>query len=152
MMEKNMVSSIEDVCHNYFNDLNPKHLTRFEEVTPKGNKITGYINQKPNKYLGSMLIVGLNDEPVEQFIQSMPKIHYYKEERDISNAESMINFCYEKLDGTCLILYPLKDYNEEIIEIIPKTRGRAVADKHFIELYEKINQKPIYDYYILVSI
>ena len=54
---------------------------------------------------------------------------------------------YEKLDGTCLILYPLKDHNGNIIEIIPKTRGRVVADRDFIELLNKIDQTSINEYY-----
>lgn len=137
-------SSKEDICEKYFEGTKPKHLSSFDVMTPKGNHITGYLNQKPNRFLGSMVILTVNDEPVEQFVQSMPKIHYHKDERDIASINSP---CYEKLDGSCLILYPLKDYDGNMIEIIPKTRGRPVADKHFIELYEHIDQKPILDYY-----
>lgn len=141
------VTNLEEVCEYYFEGLTkPKHLRYFEETTPKGNIIKGYINQKPNRYLGSMLIISVNDEPVEQFIQSMPKIHYFKDERDII-PHGDYNPCYEKLDGSCLILYPLKNHANEIIEIVPKTRGRPVADTHFIELYHKVDQKPINDYY-----
>ena len=32
-------------------------------------------------------------------------------------------------------------------EIVAKTRGRPVADSHFYELYRKVDQKPINDYY-----
>ena len=51
------------------------------------------------------------------------------------------------MDGTCLILYSLKDHNGNIIEIIPKTRGRVVADRDFIELLNKIDQTSINEYY-----
>ena len=146
MLEEFKVHNKEDICELYFNGLTkPKHLRYFDETTPNGNHITGYINQKPNRYLGSMIILTVNDEAVEQFIQSMPKIHYFKDERDI--PKNNINPCYEKLDGSCLILYPLKNHNGDIIEIIPKTRGRPIADNHFIELYHKVDQKPIIDYY-----
>ena len=137
----------QEICDKYFNSTKPKHLRSFYETTPKGNTITGYINQKPNHLLGSMIILTVNDEPVEQFIQSMPKIHYYKDERDIEHGQGNEVKCYEKLDGSCLILYPLKNPDGEIIEIVAKTRGRPIADSHFNDLYHKIDQKPITDYY-----
>lgn len=137
---------LENICETYFEGkVKPKHLRGFNETTPEGNTISGYISVKPNKYLGSCLIIKCNGEVTNQFIQSMPKIHYFEDERDIGN--NVTSHCYEKLDGTCLILYPLKNKNGEIIEIVPKTRGRAVADKHFIGLYKNIDQKPVMDYY-----
>lgn len=140
------MTDIDYICENYFEGkLKAKHLRPFEETTPEGNHIEGYISVKPNKYLGSCLITKCNDEETNQFIQSMPKIHYFTDERDISNQ--VISVCYEKLDGTCLILYPLKNKDGEIIEVVPKTRGRAVADTHFIELFHRVDQKPIKDYY-----
>lgn len=141
-----MMVDLEYICENYFEGkVKPKHLLGFNDTTPEGNSISGYISVKPNKYLGSCLITKCNGEETNQFIQSMPKIHYFKDERDI--CKNVTSLCYEKLDGTCLILYPLKNKDGEIIEIVPKTRGRAVADKHFTELYHKIDQKPIQDYY-----
>ena len=137
---------MENICETYFDGhVKVKHLRGFNETTPEGNKISGYISVKPNKYLGSIIITNCNGEETNQFIQSMPKIHYFEDERDIS--QSSISFCYEKLDGTCLIVYPLKNKNGEIIEIVPKIRGRAVADSHFISLFKKVDQKPILDYY-----
>ena len=138
-----------DICDKYFdNRVKPKHLTFFEETTPEGNIITGYISQKPNRYLGSMVILTVNNEESIQFIQSMPKIHYFQDEGDILKCENNIRYdCYEKLDGSCLILYPLKNKEGNTIEIVPKTRGRAVADEHFITLYKKIDQLPIINYY-----
>ena len=137
---------MENICETYFDGhVKVKHLRGFNETTPGGNVISGYISVKPNKYLGSCIITTCNGEETNQFIQSMPKIHYFEDERDIS--QSSISFCYEKLDGTCLILYPLKNKNGDIIEIVPKTRGRAVADSHFINLFRKVDQKPIHDYY-----
>ena len=139
--------NVDEVCEMFFDGkVKPKHLTSFDEVTPQGNGITGYLNQKPNKYLGSLVITSVNDEPTMQFVQSMPKIHYFNDSRDILVSDK-IYFCYEKLDGSCLILYPLLNSNGEIIEIVPKTRGRAVADTHFIELYNKVDKKPIIEYY-----
>lgn len=135
---------IEEVVQ-YFNECNPKHLSRFSEKTPEGNYIEGWICRKPNRYLGSLLIDELNGERHKQFIQSMPKIEYFNDERDISLEEDII--AYEKLDGSCLIVYPILDENGYIIEIVPKTRGRAVADSNFIELYNKLDKSSIYNYY-----
>lgn len=130
----------------YFNDCKNKHLRRFSEKTPEGNCIKGWICRKSNRYLGSLLIDEVNGEPHRQFVQSMPKIEYFNDERDISKKYDCI--AYEKLDGSCLIIYPLFDEkHEKIIEIIPKTRGRAVADKNFIDLYNKIDKSGIYHYY-----
>lgn len=136
---------LDEICKEYFNDVKPKHMRSFTETTPEGNTISGYICHKPNKYLGSLLITSVNGEEVTQFVQSMPKIHYFSDERDIHR--DYISLCFEKLDGTCLILYPLFNQKGELIEVVPKTRGRAVADSHFTELYRKVDQKPIRDYY-----
>lgn len=129
----------------YFNDCKNKHLRRFSEKTPEGNYIKGWICRKPNRYLGSLLIDEVNGEPHRQFVQSMPKIEYFNDERDISNEYDCI--AYEKLDGSCLILYPLLYKNGKIMEVVPKTRGRAVADKNFISLYNKVDKTGIYEYY-----
>ena len=135
-----------DLIVKYFNEeIEEKHLQRFEETTPEGNSIKGYICQYPNRYLGSCLITHVNDGESFQFIQSMPKIHFFKDENDIS--ENVCSRCYEKLDGSCLIVYPLKDKDGKIIEILAKTRGRAIADLEFLELLAHVDSKPIRDYY-----
>ena len=80
-------------------------------------------------------------------------IEYFNDERDICLDSEICGgilhdaIAYEKLDGSCLIIYPILDENGKIIELVPKTRGRAVADSHFIELYGKIDKSPIWDYY-----
>ena len=133
---------LKDVSEKYFNGkVSQRNLSRFTQTTPEGNVIEGYFSKEPNKYLGSFIITRVNDEPTNQFIQSMPKIHFYNNEEDI--CSSVISRCYEKLDGACLIVYPLKDKNGNIIEIIPKTRNRVVADKEFIDLFNKTDQNPI---------
>lgn len=133
---------INKIC-NHFGDCKEKHISKFEENTPQHNLIKGYICRKPNRFLGSLLITEINGEKVEQFVQSMPKIHYFEDERDMTGR----GVAFEKLDGSCLILYPLFNSKGELIEIVPKTRGRAVADKHFIELYNKIDHSNIEWYF-----
>ena len=131
----------------YFNNCKTKYLRRFSEKTPEGNYIKGWICRKPNKYLGSLLIDEVNSEEHLQFVQSMPKIDYFNDERDIDVNGLKIAVAYEKLDGSCLILYPILDDKGCIVEVVPKTRGRAVADNHFLELFGKINKMPIWKYY-----
>ena len=48
---------------------------------------------------------------------------------------------YEKLDGSCLILYGLYDDQGNLLEVVPKTRGVPVADKHIVEMYNEIEIK-----------
>ena len=131
----------------YFNGTNKKYFTSFTETTPKGNVIKGLICQNRNRFMGSLLILEVNDESVEQYVQSMPKLHYFEHKNTIPMTNSNKMNCYEKLDGSCLIIYPLKNKKGEIIEIVPKTRSRAVADNNFINLYDKVDKKPILDYY-----
>lgn len=142
---------IEKVC-SYFGDCKPKHIRKFQEKTPKGNCIEGYICRKPNRYLGSLLITKVNGESTNQFVQSMPKIEYFNDDRNISlmqeDSWNWSEVCaYEKLDGSCLIVYPLLDSDGFILEVVPKTRGRAVADSNFLKLYKKCDRTPIYEYY-----
>ncbi|MBQ2653389.1 MAG: hypothetical protein IJF83_07530 [Methanobrevibacter sp.] len=140
------MSDLKVICEKYFMDgVKPRHLRPFDETTPEGNKIKGYISVKDNRYMGSCLITHVNGEETNQFIQSMPKLHYFKDMRDIGN--DTVSYCFEKLDGTCLILYPLKNKDGEVIEIVPKIRNHPVMPSHFRELYNRVDHKPIQDYY-----
>lgn len=148
----------EKFCEKYFeNNVKPKHLSRFKTKTPKGNIIEGYISRKPNKYLGSLVITHIteksgNDYDCEQFVQSFPKIHYWDRRHHLKeDEESIIYHCQEKLDGTCLIVYALKNELGEIIEIIPKTRGKAVADKHVLEMFSLVDKKAIEEFFMDIS-
>ena len=139
---------IEEAVH-WFNDCKPKYLRRFHEVTPEGSLIKGWICRKSNRFLGSLLIDELWGEPHCQFVQSMPKIEYFNDERNINlDGEFGINaVAYEKLDGSCLIIYPILDEHGKIVELVPKTRGKAVADSHFLDLFKKIDKTAIWRYY-----
>lgn len=148
----------EKFCEKYFeNNVKPKHLSRFKTKTPKGNIIEGYISRKSNKHLGSLVITHIteksgNDYDCEQFVQSFPKIHYWDRRHHLKeDEESIIYHCQEKLDGTCLIVYALKNELGEIIEIIPKTRGKAVADKHVLEMFSLVDKKAIEEFFMDIS-
>lgn len=141
----NLTQGILDVY--FHNTVKAKDFQSFKETTPQGNIIEGYIYRKPNRFLGSLLITKLNNKEYErpQFVQSMPKIHYLKE-REKTPPYYHLKVT-EKLDGTCIITYPLKDHNNKTIEIIPKTRGKAVADKHILSMWNKIDHKNITTFY-----
>lgn len=140
----------EKFCEKYFeNKVKPKHLRTFEAKTPQGNVIRGYICRKANRYLGSLVITHITEKgggsyDTEQFIQSFPKIHYWDDRHRLKeDEESIIYHCQEKLDGTCLIIYSLNDDSGDLLEIVPKSRGQAVADERILEMYGLVDKKAI---------
>lgn len=133
--------SINHIIETYFdNKVKKKDLYQFKQKTKKGNIIEGYICRKPNEYLGSMFIEKVNNEDNPQFIHSMPKIHYYSKKLENIQIEK-ITF-HEKLDGSCIIYYPLYQ-NGKIIEVIPKTRNTVIADDFIFNLLKKTITHPI---------
>lgn len=143
------INNKKEICQYFFNDLiKPKHLKPFEQTTPEGNIISGFICKKANRYLGSMVITHIKTKSNEfdtlQFVQAMPKIHYYDSGHKLFSDGVFIQYnCYEKLDGSCLILYPIFDNVNQLIEIVPKTRGVAVADKHILAMFNHIDKENI---------
>lgn len=109
-----------------------KNVIEFEETTPQGNRIKGTILLNHGSFHGSLLINEINGEPTEQFIRGFPKIKYYEE--DIPLSEYFDMEVYEKLDGTCVGFYQLLSPIGFPIEIVPKSRQKAVLDEHFQEM------------------
>lgn len=72
--------------------------------------------------MGSMLIDTVNGEKVCQYVQSMPKLQYLREIPQAKRIDIL-----DKLDGSNITLYPLRNYEGEIIEVVPKTRRSPVA-------------------------
>ena len=132
---------INHIIETYFdNKVKKKDLYQFKQKTKKGNIIEGYICRKPNEYLGSMFIEKVNNEDNPQFIHSMPKIHYYS--KKLENIQIKKITFHEKLDGSCIIYYPLYQ-NRKIIEVIPKTRNTVIADDFIFNLLKKTITHPI---------
>lgn len=132
---------INHIIKTYFdNKIKEKELYHFKQKTKKGNIIEGYICKKPNEYLGSMFIEKVNNEDNPQFVHSMPKIHYYSKKIEDTEAEEII--FHEKLDGTCIIYYPLYQ-DGKTIEVIPKTRNTVMADDFIFDLLKKAITYPI---------
>ena len=144
----------EEFCEKYFEgNVKPKHLRDFEAKTPQGNVISGYICRKPNKHLGSLVITHITEKSgksydTEQFVQSFPKIHYWDDRHRLrDDEESIVYYCQEKLDGTCMIIYGLYDEYGNLIEIVPKTRGQAVADEHILDMFKLVDKKAIREFF-----
>lgn len=132
------INHIIETCFD--NKVKKKDLYQFKQKTKKGNIIEGYICRKPNEYLGSMFIEKVNNEDNPQFIHSMPKIHYYSKKIEGIETEEII--FHEKLDGSCIIYYPLYQ-DREVIEVIPKTRNTVIADDFIFNLLKKAITYPI---------
>lgn len=136
----------EVISDKFFGGCKSRELKTIEYITPKGNNVKALICRKHNKYLGSMYIYEVNNEKVEQFVPSMPKIHYLDKYHTPHFELGTSYLCKEKLDGTCVILYALKDHNGEVLEIVPKSRNMGVLDKQFMKKFELIDTLYIEEY------
>lgn len=123
-------------------ELFTSNTQEFEETTPENNKIKGKILLNHGEFHGSLLITQVNDMEVQQFIRGFPKIKYYDPSIPLSE-QPMI--AYEKLDGTCIGFYKLRDGKGEVIEIVPKSRQKAVLDKHFQGMLKHCPTMTIYN-------
>lgn len=143
--------NIEELSSKYFNDISVNNFKDFKTKTPDGNIIEGIICKKANVFLGSMVITKITLKSgesfeTEQFIHAMPKIHYYDDKHDMFIDGQTIYPVYEKLDGTCLILFGL--YKDgEVLEVVPKTRGVPVADPNIIDMYKEIDDSNIQEFF-----
>lgn len=129
-------------------DEHPKEWLKFKRTTPEGNSIVGYMCLKRNRFYGSLIILKVNDEDCKQVIHGMPKLHYFNGHNPLICSPSDSIVIHEKLDGSNLLLYPLKDANGELLEVVPKSRNTPVAHKSLIKLWEKIPKKNAIEEYI----
>lgn len=146
----------EEIIDKYFDgQIKSKDLRKFKQKTPEGNFVSGYLCTQKGPFLSSMVLLDVEvvkeGYHIEQhrFIRGMPKQHYYDKEnwslRENDNFTS--HSCYEKLDGTCLMLYTLYDEDDNLIEIVPRTRGMAVAANHIIDMFKLVDQARIREFY-----
>ncbi len=126
----------------YFGNCKPKELKEIIFETPQGHNVEALICTKHNRYLGSLLILEVDGENTEQFVQGMPKIHYLDNYHMIKTGSPYDYYdVYEKLDGTNICLYGLKDAKGEVIEIVPKSRNRGTLDPQFHQLYDQLDKR-----------
>lgn len=116
---------------------------KFNATTPKGNVIEGLINKKANSNMGSLLIQKVNGKETKQYVQGFPKIHYWDDTHQVSTRVR----AYEKLDGSCVAIYPLYDADDNLIELVPKSRGMPVLDENLQVMYDLCDKSNIYKYF-----
>ena len=124
----------------------------FKETTPEGNDIEGKVLMSRDRYHGSLLIEKVNGEDCVQVVRGFPKIRYIDKDYDYFDDSSKRNrspwiFTYvrEKLDGTCVGFYNLFDHNGKFLEVVPKSRQRAVLDEHFRDMLKLCDTRLIYN-------
>ena len=126
------------VSFSLFNSF--KDFIAFSQRTPGGNVFTGYLCRKRNKSYGSLNVVSVNGEPCNYWVQSMPKLNYLDKANHYCRCTfnpKDYNF-YEKLDGSCIIFFPLYNEKRKVIEVCMKTRKTPIlTDKKFLKLLKK---------------
>lgn len=101
---------------------------KFRALTIGGVPFSGLICQARSQWYGALYVLEVAGEPVSQFVMSMPKIHYPYVEgttRQLSiplRPQHREVSLYEKIDGTCIIAYPLYDRSGALVEVNYKTR------------------------------
>ena len=142
-----MASAETQEILNYYEG-HPKEWLKFKRTTPEGNNVVGYMCLKHNRFYGSLIILKVNDEDCTQVIHGMPKLHYYNGHNPLICSPSDSIVIHEKLDGSNLLLYPLKNNKGEVLEVVPKSRNTPIAHESLIRLWEKIPQKNAIEEYI----
>ena len=142
------------VLKEYFkNKVDSKSLRGLKQKTPQGNFASGWICLQPGEYLSSMLLTEIQTKDkiisCNRFLKGMPKQHYFDKNRWDLREQDNFNLysCFEKIDGTCLMTYALYDEEDNLIEIVPRTRGMAVAANHIIDMFHLIDQAQIEKFY-----
>ena len=147
MIEDCTKETLEKLSETYFGGCKTKELKPITYTTPRGHEVEAFICRKANRYLGSLYICTVDGEFTGQFVASMPKLHYLDNYHTLDgDSWEKMHFCYEKLDGTCVILYALCNLDGEVLEIVPKSRATGVLDKNFQSLYDKADTKMYEDW------
>jgi hypothetical protein len=130
MSQADILSSIAQVT-----GVGPKHWQLFDEKSPRGVPMTGYICLQESDYLGALALTSIDGKERFEIIPSMPKIHYpYVEDAREGTVRVSVPLPINvvdvrfttKLDGTCIIFYALPDEDGHPIEIVPRTRLNPV--------------------------
>jgi hypothetical protein len=117
--------------------VNKKYWQEFSATTPGGIKFAGYICRQESEKLGLLAVTRLDGTERLAFIYAMPKIPYpYQRDRHgqphlfIPLPQNAVEARFNvKLDGTCIIWYPLTDEAGEVLEVVPRTRLRPVLTR-----------------------
>jgi len=116
-----------------------KNLQRFEIVTPMKHEVKGWIVKSRTFKMGSLLIDYVDGKETLQYVQGMPKLHYYEGEEFVDVSINL----FDKADGTNILFYPLiKD--GEVVEVLAKTRLMPIIQKKWEDLLKKIENVDSY--------
>jgi len=110
-----------------------KYWQEFEEVSPGGIHFSGYVCRQESERLGMLALTKLEGREWLEFIPAMPKIHYPYQQVDsqvrvvVPLPQNAIDARFNvKLDGTCIIWYPLTNGEGKVLEVLPRTRLKPV--------------------------
>lgn len=126
-----MKSTLDQIVQ--ITSVNRKYWNEFDATTDGGNRIAGWLCREESERLGMLALTEVNGVERLEFIYSMPKIPYPYQQGN-GNAKIVIPVPQNavdarfniKLDGTCVIFYPLTDENGTVIEVVPRTRMQPV--------------------------
>jgi len=130
MPQADVLSTIAQVT-----GVGPKHWQPFDEKSPGGVPMTGYVCLQESDYLGALALTAIGGKERFEIIPSMPKIHYpYVEDPREGTVKVVVPLPINvvdvrfttKIDGTCIIFYALPDEDGNPLEIIPRTRLNPV--------------------------
>ncbi len=112
----------------------PKHWQDFSAVSPGGVPLAGFLCRQESDWLGTLALTQVAGRERLELIPGMPKIPYpYQVDRKgqvqlvipIPPRATDARFTI-KLDGTCILWYPLRDDAGNVLEVIPRTRLQPV--------------------------
>jgi len=124
-------------------NLSGNNFRDFNNITSGNNKIEGIISFARDHRLGALVIFKVNDIIVKpQIVWGMPKLHYpyiNKQKRAVRFPPGKIRI-EEKLDGTNITFYPLRDWTGKIIEVVAKTRLCPIVNNSFRDFKDMLNK------------
>ncbi len=130
MKETDLLATITQIT-----GVGPKHWQAFQDKSPGGVPMSGYVCLQESDHLGALALTAIGDNERLEIIPSMPKIHYpYVEDPrqgvvhvSVPLPINVVDVRFtSKIDGTCIIFYPLPDEHGNPLEVIPRTRLNPV--------------------------
>ncbi|MFQ6057835.1 MAG: hypothetical protein ACE5MB_03005 [Anaerolineae bacterium] len=121
----------------HITQVNKKYWQEFSATSPGGIEFAGYLCRQESEKLGMLAVTRLDGTERLEFIYAMPKIPYpYVRDRKgearlvIPLPQNAVEARFNvKLDGTCIIYYPLTDPQGNVLEVVPRTRLQPVLTR-----------------------
>jgi hypothetical protein len=121
--------------HPILGDIRPYNF-----LSLQGRQVTAWMSVERDHRLGALLIESVDGQETGQLVYGIPKIHYpYRPDReidleDVAPDDIVLPTGYDrvllrqKVDGTNVTFFPLRDREGNVLEVVPKTR-QAVLNK-----------------------